>query len=225
MRAHRLRPRTALVLAALTCTVALSACSAEADDAAYPDRGALTEVALEIVGGAEAVTVVTGDTDGALFSADGSSLQPTTTETGPGRYALDFSFPEGSRSAATVRLDPEIVWHLTFTGGAQTLTVDLSEAAVSGLDFTSGAQTFDLTLPEPTGVVPINQSGGAATFAVHLPADAAATVSLQGFGSATVDSTALDAADSTTAVGDTAATDRFVITNSAGLGSFTLDRS
>lgn len=223
-----LRPRATLAVLALTCAVAVTACSAEADDdGAFPDRGDLTAVALEISGGATEVTVVTGDTGDALFRAEGSSIDPTTTETGPGRYELDFTVPEGTAdSAVTVHLDPAIEWHLTFTGGAKTLTADLSEATVSAIDFATGVETFDLTLPAPSGPVPVNQAGGASVFAVHLPADAAATVTFeQGVGSATVDGTALDVAASTTVVGDAAATDRFVITNSGGLATFTLDRS
>lgn len=231
-RRHR-RPHATLAALALTCAVAMTACSAEAgdDDAAaastFPDRGDLTNVALEIAGGATAVTVVTGDTDGALFRTAGTSIEATTTESGPGRYELDFTVPDGSAdSAVTVHLDPDVVWHLTFTGGSRTLTADLSAATLSGIDFATGVETFDLTLPAPTGAVPVNQAGGASVFAVHLPADAPATVSFeQGVGAATLDGTALDAAASTTTVGDDAAEDRFVITNSGGLATFTLDRS
>lgn len=234
MPSTRRRPvsRLALATLAVTCAASLAACSADAngDDAAFPERGDLTEATLEIAGGATAVTIVTGDTDGALFRTEAgkdTEVEPVTTETGEGRFELDFTVGEAStNTSVTVHLDPEVVWHLTFTGGAQTLTADLSGAKVGSVDFTTGVETFDLTLPAAVGPVAVNQAGGASVFAVHLPADAAATVSFeQGVGSATLDGTALDAATSTTTVGDAAAENRYVITNSGGLATFTLDRS
>lgn len=232
----RTRPRPLLAAAlALTCAASLAACSSGASDddagsgATFPAAGDLTEASLEIAGGATSVTVVTGGTEGELFrtSAEGAEVTPLTTETGPGRYELDFELGEtSSESAVTIHLDPEITWSLSFTGGAKTLTADLSGGQVAAIDFATGAETFDLTLPAPASAVAINQSGGAATFAVHLPADVAATVSFeQGVGSATVDGAPVSAESSTASVGDEAATERYVITNSGGLGAFTLDRT
>ena len=227
-----LRPRVAVAALALACAATLSSCSSDAngDDAAFPVRGDLTEASLEIAGGATEVNVVTGETDGALFvtkAAEGSVVEPVTTENGAGHYELDFTLGDNSTdTAVTVYLDPEVVWHLTFTGGAKTLSADLSGGKVASVDFATGAETFDLTLPAPTTAVAVNQSGGASMFSVTVPADVAATVSFeQGVGSATLDGTVLDAATSTATVGDDASENRYVITNSGGLAAFTLDRS
>ena len=251
---HRRRTLVALSLACATALVACAPDAATSDDAAdqatvspaptlpgttpsattstAPDaRDArddeLPSVALEITGHARSVTVVTGETDGALFRTAGTSVDATSTEAGPGSYTLDFTGPDGSQDPdVTVHLDPATVWHLTFAGGAETFTADLSQTQVSAVDFSTGARTVDVTLPEPTGTVPVNHSGGASQLSLHLPEGTPATVSLaHGIGSATLDGVMLDHATRSTSVGDDAAADRYAVAISGGLGNFTLDRS
>ena len=246
--------RRTLVALSLACATALAACAtdtATSDDvvdqtAASPTLPGTTpsatsstapdasdaaddlpSVALEIAGHARSVTVVTGETDGAFFRAAGSSVEATTTEAGPGSYTLDVTVADGTPDRdVTVHLDPAVMWDLTFTGGAETITADLSQTQVSAVDVTTGARTIDVTLPEPTGTVPVNHSGGASQLALHLPEGIPATVSLaHGIGSATLDGVTLDHATRSTSLGDDAAADRYAVAISGGLGSFTLDRS
>ena len=203
--------------------------SAPANPVPAPDAAPdaeLASVALEIAGHARSVTVVTDETSGDLFRAEGTAINATTTEAGPGSYTLGFTVQDGSRDRdVTVHLDPAVVWHLTFTGGAETMTADLSQTQVSAVDFTSGARTLDLTLPAPIGTVPVNHSGGASQLTLHLPEGTPASVSLaHGIGSATLDGVTLDRATRSTSVGDDAAADRYAVAISGGLGSFSLNR-
>lgn len=226
--AHPARLRT-LSAVALAGTLALTACSADEPASGAGTAGDVTEATLEITGGSYALTLATGETDGQLFRAESgtSGLEPVATETAPGRYELDFTFADGAtESEVTVYLDPEVLWHLDLSGGANTLTADLAEGRVGSIDLLTGVATFDLTLPEPESEVAITQSGGLSEFAVHLPAAAGAEVSFSGgFGAATVDGEPLAPGPTGEAVAGDVTAEHYVITNTGGLASFVLDRT
>ncbi|MEP7765965.1 hypothetical protein [Sanguibacter sp. 25GB23B1] len=225
-RPARLRTLTAVALGG---ALALTACSADEPASGAGSADDVTEATLEITGGAYALTLVTGETDGQLFRAESETaeLEPVATETAPGRFELDFAFSDGAtESEVTVYLDPDVLWHLDLSGGANTLTADLADARVGSIDLQTGVATFDLALPEPESEVAITQSGGLSEFSVHLPADAAAQVTFSGgFGAATVDGESLAPGPAGEAVAGDITAEHYVITNTGGLASFTLDRT
>lgn len=224
------RPRRLLPsVLVLGTALAVAGCSGDEPASGAGTAGDLTEATLEITGGAQSLTVVTGETGDQLFDAESATadLEPLATETGPGRYELDFTLGEGAtESDVTVTLDPDVLWHLDLSGGANTLTADLSGGRVGSIDLLTGVATFDLTLPEPEGEVAITQSGGLSDFTVHLPASAGAQVAFSGgFGAATVDGETLAPGPTAEAVAGEVSGDHYVISNTGGLASFTLDRT
>ncbi|PFG35114.1 hypothetical protein [Sanguibacter antarcticus] len=218
-----------LTVVTFAAALALTSCSADEPDPGVAAAGDLTEASLEITGGAYALTILTGDTEGELFRVESPTdgLETAPTELGPGRYDLDFSFGDSATdSEVTVYLDPDILWDLDLSGGANTLTADLSDARVASIDLQTGVATFDLTLPEPESEVAITQSGGLSEFAVHLPADAGAHVSFSGgFGAATVDGETLEPGPTGEAMAGDVSGNHYIITNTGGLSAFTLDRT
>lgn len=226
------RPRPPLVrlsLVGLAAALAVSGCGAQEQ---ATGAGAVTDVSeatLEITGGAYSLTVTTGEADDGLLRAESATagLEPVTTEVAPGRYELDFAVREAAAdSDVTVYLDPDVLWHLDLSGGASSLTADLSDARVGSIDLLAGVATFDLTLPEPEAEVAITQVGGLSDFSVHLPAAAAAHVSFAGgFGAATVDGTSLAPGPTGEATAGPVGPEHYVITNTGGVGTFTLDRA
>lgn len=224
------RPRRLLPsVLVLGTALALAGCSADEPASGAGTAGELTEATLEITGGAHTLTLVAGETDGQLFRAESATgeIEPVATETAPGRYELDFTLTEGvTESEVTVHLDPDVLWHLDLSGGANTLDADLSGTRVGSIDLLTGVATFDLTLPEPESEVAITQSGGLSEFLVHVPASTGAQVAFSGgFGAATVDGEALAPGPTAEAVAGDVTGAHYSISNSGGLASFTLDRT
>ena len=84
------------------------------------------------------------------------------------------------RHAEEVTLNAAVPWAVEVRGGAA-----LTEADLTGLELTSfvlkgGIADLTLTLPEPSGVVPIRLSGGAAKASIRRPAGVEARLSVNG---------------------------------------------
>jgi hypothetical protein len=113
-------------------------------------------------------------------------------------------------------------------GGATQQTVDLGAAKVSEVAFVGGAASIDLTLPRPTGTVPVRMVSGVSTWALHAP-DGVPVQLFVGSGAGTVTTdgaTRSGVSAGTTITGDgwAAASDRYEVTASGGMSTFTLDR-
>ncbi len=82
---------------------------------------------------------------------------------------------------ADVTLNAAIPWAITIRGGVSGITADLGNLTLTGLEVKGGMSMIHLTLPEPTGVVPIQISGAASDIQVRRPLGVAAKVHLQGW--------------------------------------------
>lgn len=194
--------------------------------------GARHQAELDLVSGATAVVVEAADLNGALYQAstpDTANEAPAVTVDGD-RVQVGMA-STGQSGPATVRivLSSRVRWKVQLDGGATEETVDLPNAVLTELDFGAGSSRIDATLPHPVGTVPVRMTGGASSFALHLPAGVPAQVKFAGgAGSATI-----DGADHSGLAGGTVvsapdwagATNRYDIDNTAGVSSMTLDRA
>jgi class 3 adenylate cyclase len=74
-------------------------------------------------------------------------------------------------AAATITLDASVSWRIEATGPVRRLTADLGVLTLLGFEVTSGAAAeVTLTLPPPSGEVPVRLAGGAASVTIHRPA-------------------------------------------------------
>ena len=73
-------------------------------------------------------------------------------------------------------LNGSIPWEIEVRGGASHLVADLGELELGSLDVKGGASEVDLTLPPPSGTVPLRVLGGASDLAVRRPRGVAAEV-------------------------------------------------
>lgn len=202
------------------------------DRALTADRANRTQAELAVLSGATTVVVRSADLGGRLFQVwtpDGSRLIPHTELDGD-VVRLSFTDGDGTGLAeARVDLASDVAWSLRLDGGATEQTLDLRTAKVNRVDFGAGAQRVNLTLPQPTGVVPVRMTGGASVFDLHLPVGTEAQVRfVGGAGQAVIDGTPTSGLAGgtvlTTAGFDTAA-NHYAVDAVAGVGSLTIDRT
>jgi DNA-binding MarR family transcriptional regulator len=97
------------------------------------------------------------------------------------RYPRRFSglFEWRSRSGE-VTLNAAVPWEVEVRGGAYRVEADLSGLRLTSFVLTRGLSDVDLTLPEPSGVVPVRLSGGASEVNIRRPAGVEARLSMKG---------------------------------------------
>ncbi len=98
-----------------------------------------------------------------LYQARFESPAPTfTVEDGvvsvryPKRFKL-FGRPQ----AGEITLNAAIPWAIEIRGGAAVVNADLRESALTAFAVSSGASDLTLSLPHPSGLVPVRLTGGA----------------------------------------------------------------
>jgi DNA-binding MarR family transcriptional regulator len=83
--------------------------------------------------------------------------------------------------AAEIALNAAVPWQIEIRGGAADITTDLRGLDLSGLEIRGGASMVRVTLPEPTGTVPVGIAGGASDVTVRRPTGVPARVHLKGW--------------------------------------------
>ncbi|WP_238019342.1 hypothetical protein KZZ52_10880 [Dactylosporangium sp. AC04546] len=189
---------------------------------------------LDVLSGATAVTVKAADLGDRLFEAEtprDGRLTPQARVTGDGVVQLTLDGDGGPGGAAVeVRLNRGVRWTVRFTAGTNASTADLRDLGnLAAVEYVGGVAAVDLTLPAAHGTVPIRLSGGANTVALHAPKATPVRVRAGGgAGAVNIDGTANNgvAAGATFAsAGWDAATDRYDVDATSGVGTITLDRT
>ena len=85
------------------------------------------------------------------------------------------------QGAAEVALSATIPWRIVIQGGAAEVAAELGGLDLAGLEIKGGFSMIGLDLPAPSGVVPIQISGGASEITVRRPAGAAARAHFKGW--------------------------------------------
>jgi hypothetical protein len=190
------------------------------------------EAELDVVSGADTVTVRAADLGDALFRASvpvGARVAPVADVTGEAvRVSLAGSGGSGGADLV-VELNTKVGWRIRLDGGAKQATVAMGGGRLAGLDFGAGNSRIEVSLPAPRGTVRVRMAGGASVFDLRLPRDVAAQVRMAGgAGSVSIDGTVHSGiAGGTVYTPDDwdSATDRYLIDNTAGVSSLTLDRT
>jgi hypothetical protein len=81
---------------------------------------------------------------------------------------------------AEVALNARVPWDVEIRDGASRLTADLRGLDVHSFVVSGGASRVELTLPAPSGAVPVRVMGGASNVAIHRPRGAAAQIRVGG---------------------------------------------
>ncbi len=80
------------------------------------------------------------------------------------------------RTTGEVRLNTTIPWQVEIRAGASHVGVDLSAVKIESLTVKGGASQVMVTLPHPSGTVPVRVGAGASQVTVHRPAGVAARI-------------------------------------------------
>jgi hypothetical protein len=81
---------------------------------------------------------------------------------------------------AEVALNAQVPWDIEIRDGTSRLTADLRGLELSSFVMSGGASRVELTLPTPSGTVPVRVLGGASNVAIHRPEGVAAHVRVGG---------------------------------------------
>jgi hypothetical protein len=74
----------------------------------------------------------------------------------------------GGAKTVQVALNAGVRWTLHLDGGAGSSVIDMAAGTVAGVELAGGASRIDLTLPRPSGPLPVRMTGGVNQFVVHL---------------------------------------------------------
>lgn len=96
------------------------------------------------------------------------------------RHALRTQLFDWKGHSGEITLNATIPWDIELRRGAASVTADLRELELASLMITGGMSEFDITLPQPTGVVPIRCSGGASKVTFRRPPGVDAQVLVKG---------------------------------------------
>jgi hypothetical protein len=81
---------------------------------------------------------------------------------------------------AEVALNAQIPWDIEMRNGVSRLTADLGGLELRSLEVSGGASRVEMTLPPPSGIVPVRVLGGASNVAIHRPDGVAARLRVGG---------------------------------------------
>lgn len=139
---------------------------------------------------------------------------------------LGVLFEWRNRSGGEVTLNAAVPWEVEVRGGAYKVEADLSGLKLTSFVLTRGFSNVNLTLPEPSGVVPVRLSGGASKVNIRRPAGVEAHLSMKGGASKlTFDGQSFDAVGGTLRLqspGHREASDRYEIEVSGGASEITI---
>jgi hypothetical protein len=129
---------------------------------------------------------------------------------------------------ARVSLNQSIPWEVEVSAGASRNQLDLGNLHLTSLQLSGGAAQAEVTLPRPSGTIPIQVSGGASNITIHRPSGVAAHVQMSGGASnLTVDGdhrSVLGGDINWKSPGYDAASDRYDFEVSGGASNVTVDQ-
>ncbi len=141
---------------------------------------------LEFVSRAWQVAIRAEASSGDLYRAHFAHPEPTVRVRG-GTVVIDVGEVPLSEldlgwqeEHASIALSGRVPWRIDFRGGASQLTADLRGLRLTALEVNDGASRTVLTLPPPSGRVPVRILGGATSVAIHRPQGVRARVRVRG---------------------------------------------
>ena len=114
------------------------------------------------------VTTPAGSPPPQLAAVGGNAALPA------GSGVINVSATEAA--AVTITLSSAVSWQLDLAGGTTRTVADLRGGQVAGMSITKGSDIIDLTMPRPSGSVPVLLAAGASQFLLRLPAGVPARV-------------------------------------------------
>ena len=232
--------RLVLAIAAVVAVVAgaggtaLALTTSAPSHAVAVSRGDLTRAALKVTAGTPFLDVSMGrlgDTLLRVTTPDGAPVRPVLS----GSQLIVLSLAgatgpniRGSGYAVKVVLNSAVTWSLDLAGGTQRTQVDLRGGKVAGVAVMAGSAVLDVSLPRPSGTLPVLLAGGVSQFRLSLPGGVPVQVAVGGGASfVSVDGqklTGIAGGTVLTPPGWTSATSRFAVNATSGFSQLTVSR-
>lgn len=96
------------------------------------------------------------------------------------RRSRRFTLFDLRRHSEEVTLNAAVPWEVEARGGAAWVKADLGGLELTSFVLKGGVSELDLTLPEPSGTVPVRLSGGASKVSIRRPVGAESRLDLKG---------------------------------------------
>lgn len=144
--------------------------------------GTLKSARLRFTSGVSRATIRTDAPASQLYVARFEGRAPTVREEA-GIVTIQyprFSLLDWRKLGAEVSLNNAIPWQIELKGGASRVEADLSALVLQSLELLGGASEITMTLPKPTGTVPLRVSGGASRITFYLPPGVPARLQVKG---------------------------------------------
>ena len=151
--------------------------------------GSLDHASLEVDAGVATITVagrssLQGDLYRAHITYSGTkpdvSLDRSSGSLQISQRNSGFGVFQTRHFTLDLEINSSVPWTIASNGGASTETYKLLDVHVGSIDINTGASHEDITLGQPSGVVPITINGGALTVHLHRPAGTGASVRVSG---------------------------------------------
>ena len=142
-----------------------------------PTNGRSDET-FELVSDANSVNLRAADLGADLYriTTPDNSAAPQVKTTDEGIQLSLIKSRGHTDTTVEVVLNAKIRWRLTMTGGSRSSVLNLAGTTVESVDLNGGVTRIDLTLPRPTGTLPVRMSGGANQFRIITTGTAEARV-------------------------------------------------
>lgn len=176
----------AIVIAAFAYLLtAMTLAPAALDYTVNVPRAAATDLSLTVNYGAGTLTLAGGGTDLVAVRSSQQDVRRTVDQSGQTASVTISSGEDGTffnsrdRSWA-VTLPNDVRTGMTLNLGAGNFDVDLSNVQVRRATINAGASDLTLTLPKPSGNVPMTVSSGASSVTIVVPSGVAYSVTSTG---------------------------------------------
>lgn len=149
-------------------------------------RAGVTDLGLTVNYGAGAFTLSGGGTDLVAVSSSSQDISSTVDQRNTGATVVVSSDTntvfgiDGRDRRWNVRLPSDVRTNMTLNLGAGDFDVDLSNVKLTRGTVNSGASDLTVTLPKPSGDVPLKISSGASSVTIVVPAGVAYSVNTTG---------------------------------------------
>ncbi|MFI5909080.1 hypothetical protein [Dactylosporangium sp. NPDC051541] len=217
-----------VVVAAIAAVVWPQMHGGGAGDTAHTVTGAVggrDHATLDLVTGAASVNMQAADLGDTLYRVD----TPQTAAVHDTGDRVEVQVTDGN-AEVTIQLNRDVTWAVRFTGGAQSNTADLRALNhLASIEYVGGVSAIELSLPVPSGTVPVRIDGGAS--AVRITAPSGTPVRVQaagGAGRVTVDGAdhnGVGAGSAFPSNGWEAAQNRYDAVAAGGVSTFTVEHA
>ncbi len=135
--------------------------------------GGRRQASLELLAGADKVNLRIGELGDDLYRistpAD-AGIRPSPVLTGNSVQVQVSADGTGTRNEIDVLLSTKVTWSLRFAGYVQDEVIDLTAGQISSIELAGATRHTVLTLPTPTGTVPITVAGAVQQLTLRSPA-------------------------------------------------------